>query len=382
MYKNIIAYIKSIYPDKDFIPLHEPYFDERDKELVVDTINSTFVSSVGKYVDDFENKIRDYTGANYAIATVNGTAALHMALILAGVKRDDLVITQPLSFIATCNAISYIGAIPLFIDIDKGTLGLSPEKLREFLIEKCTVENEVCILKSTGQKISACVPMHTFGHSAKIDSIAEVCKSFNIKLIEDAAESIGTSYKGKHTGTYGLLGAISFNGNKTITCGGGGVIITNEESLAKLGKHLTTQAKVPHKWEFNHDNIGYNYRLPNLNAALACSQMEKLDRVLENKRVIANLYKEYFSNTGIHFIQEPAESVSNYWLNAVLLNNRTERDAFLKETNENGVMTRPAWTLMNKLPMFLNCISGDLTNAQFIEDRLVNIPSSYNPNIK
>lgn len=376
-FNDTIKFIKETYPNKDFIPLHEPYFDERDKELVIDTINSTFVSSVGKYVDGFEEKMKDYTGAEFAIATVNGTAALHMCLILAGVKQNDLVITQPLSFIATCNAISYLGAQPLFVDIDKETLGLSPSKLSDYLQANCEVKKNKCIHKVTGQKISACVPMHTFGHPVQVDAILEICNNYCIPLVEDAAESIGSFYKGKHTGTYGLLAAFSFNGNKTITCGGGGAIITNDKEIAKLAKHLTTQAKVPHKWEFNHDHIGYNYRLPNLNAALACSQMEKLTVILESKRKTAELYKDFFNTTDVQFVSEPQNSKSNYWLNAILLKDRAERDAFLTETNNNGVMTRPAWTLMNKLPMFNTSIKGDLCNAEWLEDRLVNIPSSY-----
>lgn len=378
-FSETIKFIKDLYPGQEFIPLHEPYFDERDKELVIDTINSTFVSSVGKYVDGFEEKMKAYTGAEYAIAAVNGTAALHMCLILAGVKQNDLVITQPLSFIATCNAISYLGAQPLFIDVDKATLGLSPSKLAAYLRANGEVKDKQCFHKATGQKISACVPMHTFGHSAQIDAILEVCNEFCIPLIEDAAESIGSFYKEKHTGTYGLLGAFSFNGNKTITCGGGGAIITNNKDIAKLAKHLTTQAKVPHRWEFNHDHVGYNYRLPNLNAALACSQMEKLTVILEAKRKTAERYKQFFKDTELQFVSEPNDARSNYWLNAVLLKDRAERDAFLNETNNNGVMTRPAWTLMNKLPMFADCLMGDLSNAQWIEDRLVNIPSSYKP---
>jgi len=377
MYKNTIDFIKTLYPGKEYIPLHEPYFDNLDKEFVIDTINSTFVSSVGKYVDGFEEKIKTYTGAKFAIATVNGTAALHMSLMLGGVKSNHLVLTQPLSFIATCNAISYIGAKPVFIDVDKDTLGLSPEKLKQFLVENCDVHEGKCIYKPTRQIISACVPMHTFGHPTKIDQIISICSEYNIHVIEDAAESIGSLYNNKHTGTFGLLGAISFNGNKTITCGGGGVILTNDEKIARLAKHLTTQAKVPHKWEFNHDHIGYNYRLPNLNAALACSQLKKLDLIIENKRNTAINYKKFFEKNEFEFVIEPLNSKSNYWLNAILLENREQRDQFLKESNDNGVMTRPAWTLMNKLPMFQDCIQASLDNAQEIENRLVNLPSSF-----
>lgn len=376
MYNAIIQKIKSLFPGQDFIPLHEPRFVGNDKAYVLDAIESTYVSSVGKYVDRFEEMIRNYTGANYAVATVNGTAALHMSLILAGVKRDDLVITQPFSFIATCNAISYIGAEPLFIDISKTTLGLSAEKLESFLVSETETKNNVCCHKASGKRISACVPMHSFGHPAELNELVTICERYGIPLIEDAAESIGSFYNNRHTGTFGLLGAFSFNGNKTITCGGGGVIITNDEKLAKLGKHLTTQAKVPHKWEFNHDHIGYNYRLPNLNAALACAQMEQLDSFLENKRELSLKYKSFFRNQPVTFVEEPINSESNYWLNAILFNNRRERDEFLTQSNANGVMTRPAWELMHRLPMFKNCVRGDLSNAEDIEARLVNIPSS------
>lgn len=376
MYKEVVAKIKSLYPGQDFIPLHEPRFSDKDKEYVVDAIDSTFVSSVGKYVNRFEEMMCDYTGAKYAVAIVNGTAALHMSLLVAGVKRDDLVITQALSFIATCNAISYIGAEPAFVDIAEDTLGMCPNKLNEFLKNETEIKGGVCYHKKTGKKISACAPMHTFGHPVAIDKLADICSANGIVLVEDAAESIGSKYKNKHTGTYGLLGAFSFNGNKTITCGGGGAIITNDESIAKLAKHLTTQAKVPHRWEFNHDYIGYNYRLPNLNAALACSQMEQLGNFVANKRELALLYSNFFKPLDIKFVSEPENAESNYWLNAVLLKDREARDNFLTYTNDNGVMTRPVWTLMTKLPMFVNAICADISVSQNIEDRLVNIPSS------
>lgn len=376
MYSTIIEKIRSFFPGQDFIPLHEPRFVGNDKAYVLDAIDSTYVSSVGKYVDRFEEMIRNYTGANYAVATVNGTAALHMSLILAGVKRDDLVITQPFSFVATCNAISYIGAEPLFIDISKTTLGLSAEKLESFLVSETETTNNSCYHKASGKRISVCVPMHSFGHPVELDELVAICQRHCITLVEDAAESIGSFYNNRHTGTFGLLGAFSFNGNKTITCGGGGVIITNDEKLAKLGKHLTTQAKVPHKWEFNHDHVGYNYRLPNLNAALACAQMEQLDSFLENKRELSLKYKSFFKNQPVTFVEEPINSESNYWLNAILFNNRLERDEFLTQSNASGVMTRPAWELMHRLPMFKNCVRGNLSNAEDIEARLVNIPSS------
>lgn len=377
-YGYITGFIREYYNEpENFIALHEPRFTGNDRKYVMDAIDSTFVSSVGKYVDRFEEMIREYTGAKYAIATVNGTAALHMCLLLAGVKKDELVITQPLSFIATCNAISYIGAQPLFVDIDKQTLGLSAAKLKAFLEEKTEVRDHNCYHKETGKRIAACVPMHTFGFPAELDEIVALCDQYQVPLIEDAAESIGSTYKGKHTGTFGLLGAFSFNGNKTITCGGGGVIITNDEKLGKLGKHLTTQAKVPHAWDFVHDHIGYNYRLPNLNAALACAQMEVLDAFVENKRTLAASYQKLFAKQDdITFISEPAQTHSNYWLNCILLPNREERDAFLTYSNANKVMSRPVWTLMNKLDMFRDCICENIDNAADIENRLVNLPSS------
>ncbi|MBK0401703.1 LegC family aminotransferase [Adhaeribacter sp. BT258] len=376
MYKEIVDYIKNLYGNKDFIPLHAPVFQGNEKKYVVETIDSTFVSSVGAFVDRFEEMIRDYTGAKFAIGTMNGTAALHMALLLAGVKQNELVITQPFSFIATCNAISYIGAQPVFVDIDAKTLGLSAEKLEAFLVTEIETKNGSCFYKKTGQRIAACVPMHTFGHPADIEKLVEICNRYNVPLVEDAAESIGSTYKGRQTGTFGLLGTFSFNGNKTITSGGGGVITTNDPSLGKMAKHLTTQAKVPHRWDFVHDHIGYNYRLPNLNAALACAQMEQLDAFIQNKRETAAVYATFFREKGITFVQEPEGSLSNYWLNAVLLKNQAERDAFLTFTNDNGVMTRPAWRTMHKLPMFQNCHRGDLSVAENIEARLVNIPSS------
>jgi aminotransferase in exopolysaccharide biosynthesis len=377
MFSDTVEFIKSLFPEKDFIPLHEPRFVGNERKYVLDCIDSTFVSSVGKYVDDFEKQLANYTNAKYAIACVNGTAALHMALILAGVEQNDLVITQPLSFIATCNAISYIKASPLFIDVDLDSMGLSPTKLQDYLKEFALINAQGnCIHKITKQKISACVPMHTFGHPCRIDEIEEICNTYNIPLIEDAAESIGSSYKEKQTGTFGSMGTFSFNGNKTITCGGGGALITNDEKLAKMAKHLTTQAKVPHRWEFVHDNIGYNYRMPNLNAAFLVAQMEQLNSFLINKRELSNLYENFFKQTEIKFKLEPTHSKSNYWLSSIELKDKETRDKFLEFTNDQGVMTRPIWALMSKLKMFENCLKGDLTNSEFLEERIVNIPSS------
>ena len=316
-----------------------------------------------------------YTGAKYAIATVNGTAALHIALKLVGTDEKSEVITQPLTFIATCNAISYCNATPIFVDVDKDTMGLSPESLLTFLQTETIQKEGSCYNKTTGNKITAVVPMHTFGHPCKIDEIATICHEYNIALVEDAAESLGSYYKGQHTGTFGKVAAFSFNGNKTITTGGGGMIITDDEVLAKYAKHLTTTAKVPHPYEYIHDEIGYNYRLPNLNAALGCAQMEMLDIILNNKRSLSKAYDDFFKKENIHFVKELENSKVNYWLNGIVLKDKEQRNLFLKETNDSGVMTRPIWALMNKLAMFKKCQSTNLPNALWLEERVVNIPS-------
>lgn len=375
-HQDIINFIRNLYQTAEFIPLHEPKFIGNEKAYVTDCIDSTFVSSVGKYVDRFEQMMADYTGAKYAVATVNGTAALHIALKLVGADQGDEVITQPLSFIATCNAISYCGAKPVFVDVDRNTLGLSPDSLYSFLSANADQTSAGCINKTTGRKIAAVVPMHTFGHPCRIDEIARICEEFGIPLIEDAAESLGSYYQGRHTGTFGRLAAFSFNGNKTITTGGGGMIITNDEALAKRAKHITTTAKQPHPYEFIHDEIGYNYRLPNINAALGCAQMESLPRLLESKRSIALAYLDFFSASNISFAAEPEQAKSNYWLNALVLEDKQAREVFLKELNEAGVMSRPIWRLMNELTMFRDCQSTDLSNAKWLEERVVNIPSS------
>jgi perosamine synthetase len=376
-FDKILQEIRSHYkkPD-DLIPLHEPTFLGNERKYVLDAIDSTFVSSVGKFVTLFESMICDYTGSAHAVATVNGTSALHIALMISGVGQDDLVLTQPLSFIATCNAISYLGAQPAFIDIDQDTLGLSPEKLHLFLSEHCERRKGGCYHIATGKRIAACVPMHTYGHPVRLDRLVEICNEYSIPLIEDAAESMGSKYKNQHTGTFGLLGIFSFNGNKTITCGGGGVIITNNPELAKLAKHLTTQAKTVHPWEFNHDRVGYNYRLPNLNAALACAQIEIIDRLIVAKRALAEKYKSFFEGEDVEFVREPSNSYSNYWLNSVLFKDKDQRDAFLRYSNDRKIMTRPAWTLMTDLQMYSRCIRDDISNARMISNRLVNLPSS------
>lgn len=378
MFQDVIEYIRGLYHEKEaFIPLHEPRFIGNEREYVMETIDSTFVSSVGKYVDRFEEMMCEITGAKHAIAIVNGTNALHLSLILAGVKEDEEVLTQPLTFIATANAVSYCKAISHFVDVDKDTLGLSPSILKDYLAEIAELKDGSCYNKKTGRKISACVPMHTFGLPCRIDEIVEICNKYHIPVVEDAAESLGSYYKDKHTGTFGLLGTFSFNGNKTITSGGGGAIITNDEKLAKLAKHLSTQAKIPHKWEYKHDYVGYNFRMPNINAALACAQLEQLDYFIENKRELSDLYNSFFKDKAeINLVREIQGAKSNYWLNALLLSDKNKRDEFLAFTNDNGIMTRPIWGLMNNLEMFKNLPKGDLSNAEWLEERIVNITSS------
>lgn len=375
-HQAIIEFIRGLYKNEKFIPLHEPRFLGNEKKYVSDCIDSTFVSSVGKFVGQFESMICNFTGARYSVATVNGTAALHIALKLVGVDSGDEVITQPLSFIATCNAISYCNAKPIFVDVDLDSMGMSPKSLRTFLKLNTVQESGSCINKVTGNKIAAVVPMHTFGLPCRIEEIEEICQEFNIPMVEDAAESLGSFFNGKHTGTFGKVGALSFNGNKTITTGGGGMIITNDQNLARRAKHITTTAKMVHPYEFIHDEIAYNYRLPNINAALGCAQMESLSLQLISKRQIAYEYEKFFSALNIQFAKEIGGGHSNYWLNAITLVDRTQRNLFLRSLNDAGVMSRPIWCLMNKLQMFSNCQSTDLSNAIWLEDRVVNIPSS------
>ncbi len=379
-YKNTIDFIKSVYGNQEFTPLAVPVFNGNEKAYLNECIDTTFVSSVGMFVDRFEEEIAKYTGAKKAVVCVSGTNALHMSLMLVGVERDDEVLTQALTFIATCNALSYIGAHPVFLDVDKKTMGLSPDAIKEWLAKNAEVRNGECRNKNTGRRVKACVPMHTFGHPVRIEEIAALCKEWNIELVEDAAESIGSTYNGKHTGTFGKVGAISFNGNKTITTGGGGMMLFNDEELGKYAKHITTQAKIPHRWEFRHDHIGYNYRMPNINAALGCAQLENLDKYIASKRKVAAEYKEYFKHVDdIEFFVEPENSFSNYWLSAIVMKDKESQLNFLQQTNDNGVMTRPIWELMNRLPMFENCENDGLKNTIWFADRVVNIPSSVRP---
>ena len=376
-YNQITDFIHQLFGTEETVPLHAPLFIGNEKKYLEECIDTTFVSSVGKFVDRFEADMAAYTGAKKAVVCVSGTNALHMALMLVGVERDDEVLTQALTFIATCNAVSYIGAHPVFIDVDMETLGLSPQAVKDWLVKNAEVKNGACFNKHTGRRIKACVPMHTFGHPVKIDDLVAVCEEWHIELVEDAAESIGSLYKGRHTGTFGKVGAISFNGNKTITTGGGGMLLFQDEELGKLAKHLTTQAKVPHRWAFVHDHIGYNYRMPNINAALGCAQLENIDRYVENKRETAAIYADFFKNIpDITFFTEPENCRSNYWLNVVMLKDKAAQQEFLEYTNDYGVMTRPVWELMNRLEMFKHCETDGLENTQWLADRIVNIPSS------
>ena len=376
MYKKIVESIKRIY-QKDFVPLHEPIFIGNEKKYLNDCIDSTFVSSVGKYVDIFEENFAKYVGSEFAVATVNGTSALHIALLLSDVTSDDEVITQALTFVATANAISYTGAKPIFLDVDLDTMGLSPNSIKIFLEHNCKLENGKCINQKTKKQIKACIPMHTFGHSCKIDEIVEICNKWNISVVEDSAESLGTTYKNKHTGTFGRFGIFSFNGNKIITSGGGGVIVTDNEELAKKAKHLTTTAKIPHRWEYIHDEIGFNYRMPNINASLLVAQLENLELFISKKRELAKTYFYLFQDIeNIHFVQEPENSKSNYWLQSIILKDLENRNEFLEFTNKNGVMTRPIWQLISNLEMFQKCQTDKLTNSKYFSERVVNIPSS------
>jgi perosamine synthetase len=358
------------------IPLHRPVFSNLEKQYLSECIDSNFVSSVGARVTEFEQKIAAFTGAKYAIATMNGTAALHAAIEAAGVRRGDEVISQAVTFIATCNALSYAGATPVFVDVDLDSMGMSPSALRSFLETNGLKRDGSVWNKNTGRRISACIPMHTFGLPCRIVEISEICAEWGIALIEDAAESLGSYVDGRHTGTFGKCGTLSFNGNKVITTGGGGMIITNDENVARRLKHLTTTAKVPHAFEFVHDEVGYNYRLPNLNAALGCAQVEKLKWMLEEKYTVAMKYHKFFSGLKISTAKPSQGCTTNYWLNAIVLSNKKERDDFLAYANSKGVMVRPIWRLMSELAMFKNCQHDGLEHSRWLEERVVNVPSS------
>lgn len=379
MFDSLIRFVRDQYRTDEFIPLHAPVFRGRERELLVDTIDSTFVSSVGAYVDRFEKDIAAFTTSPRAVAVMNGTAALHIALKLADVVPGDLVVTQSLTFVATCNAIAYCSAVPLFVDVDRHTLGLSPTALEAWLSEHALIDDHGdCRTRAGHRRIRACLPMHTFGHPVEIDALIDVCKRWRLVLVEDAAESLGSFYKGRHTGNFGWIGVLSFNGNKIMTTGGGGMLLT-DEVIGKRAKHLTTTAKIPHPYEFVHDEVGYNYRMPNLNAALGCAQLEQLPAFLESKRALAARYIDFFKDSDFQAIVEPEGCRSNYWLNGVICRDVAQRDALLKSTNDAGVMTRPIWALMTRLPLYTNALRGPLDNAEWLEARVVNLPSSVLP---
>jgi len=375
MFNEIVEFIKSLYPGQNPVPLHAPVFLGNEKKYLADCIDSTFVSYLGKYVTQFEEMTAQYTGAKYAIAMVNGTTALQIALQVAGVKPGDEVITQPLTFVATANAISHCSAIPVFVDVDIDTMGLSPQNLKDFLLKNYVIKSDGTYNRLTEKRLAAIVPMHTFGFPCRIDNIVEIADSFNVPVVEDSAESLGSYYKGRHTGTFGIAGILSYNGNKTITTGGGGMIITDSEEFAKMAKHLSTTAKVSHSYDYVHDQVGYNYRMPNVNAAIGVAQMEKIDEYLLNKRSTSNTYSEYFESKKIDFTIEMKETKANYWLNVIRLKDSNDKNSFLDFANLNGVMTRPVWQLMNRLEMYKDCQASNLDNSKWLEERVVNIPS-------
>jgi len=374
--ENFISFVRDTFNSKDFIPLHAPTFVGKEKEFLNDCIESTFVSSVGKYVDLSEEMVSKIIGVNKSVAVVNGTAGLQVALKLAGVKPNDEVITQALTFVATANAIAYNYATPIFLDVDIDTMGLSPKAVEQFLEAHGEIREDGCYNKLTNKKIAACLPMHTFGFPIHLNEMIIVCEKWNIPLVEDAAESLGSLYQNKPTGSFGSLGVFSFNGNKIITSGGGGMIVSKNEELGSQAKHLTTTAKIPHPYEYNHDQLGYNFRMPNINAALLCAQLEQLDAFIEKKRLLAIEYSKFFNKSDVIFREELPNTRANYWLMCIELQNKSDRKFFLEESNAKGVMTRPIWKLMHRLPMYQNCFRDSQTNAEYLESTIVNIPSS------
>ena len=377
MYKKFVNFIRDIYETNGFIPLHAPLFDEEEKKQILNAVNSNFVSSSGEMVNEFEKSILNFTNSNFAVATINGTSALHLALKIAGANSNTEVLTQSLTFVATCNAIKYCNAEPIFIDVDKTTLGLCVKTLKNFLEEFCEMRNDgFCWNRATEKKIVACVPMHTFGFPAECYKIKNICKKFNIKLIEDSAESLGSTYFKKHTGTFGEMGVLSFNGNKIITTGTGGMILTNHSNYEILARHLSTTAKLKNSWEFDHDLIGYNYRLSNLNAALGIAQIKKLDKFIKYKRILAKKYQSWGRENGVVFLKEPLNSRSNYWLNSILTENSQEKNMLLSNLNKMNVMSRSVWKPMHMLKMYENCQKTELINTEFLYERIVNVPSS------
>ena len=374
---RLIDLVRSVYRTDDFVPLHAPTLGAIEKSWVCEAIDSSFVSTAGKFVGQFESCVANFAGCENAVSTVNGTAALHACLFHAGVSQDNLVITQSMTFVATCNAIHHLGAQPVFVDIAKKTLGMCEISLADFLDHQCVVDDGgQCIHRGTGKLVKAIVPMHTFGHPVNISAIVEVANRYELPVIEDAAESLGSWFNGQHTGTFGRYGVMSFNGNKIVTTGGGGTVLCASEQDARDLMHLTTTAKIPHAYEFFHDKPGFNYRMPNLNAAMGLAQMSRLSGFLDSKRRLAAEYMEFFKDTEFEFFIEPENTRSNYWLNAVVCSDFDAREALLKRTNAIGVMTRPVWTLMHRLPTFAGAIRVDLSNSEWAESRVVNIPSS------
>jgi perosamine synthetase len=376
----IVAQLRDVlgHPTQ-FIPLHEPRFGKNESRYVQECIESTFVSSVGKFVDRFEANLAEYTGSQYAVAVVNGTCGLQVALQLAGVQRHDEVLVPTLSFVATANAVSHCGAIPHFVDSDEETLGMDPEALGEWLKQTAEPVQGVFRNRQTGRRLRALVPMHTFGHPCGLEGLLKIAQDYRLELVEDAAESLGSYYHGQHTGTLGRLGTLSFNGNKTITTGGGGAILTQDPELARHAKHLTTTAKLPHRWDYVHDEVGFNYRMPNLNAALGCAQLEQLPDFLASKRALFLRYQQAFQDIPeVALIQEPPKCKSNYWLQTLKLSDlvANERDAILAATNDAGLMTRPVWKLLHTLPPYRDCPRAPLPVAESLEQRLINLPSS------
>ena len=373
---TLIKQIRTLYPNEHPIPLHRPVLGQREKDLLVECVDSTFVSSVGEMIVEFERRVAEFCGAGHAVAVVNGTAGLQVALRVAGVARDCEVITQALTFVGTCNAIAHAGAQPVFVDVERDTLGMSPEALRSFLEAHAERRDDGCYNRGSGRRIAGCMPMHTFGLPCRVNEIVAICDEWGIAVVEDAAEALGSWREERHCGTFGRLGVFSFNGNKIITTGGGGMIVTDDEDLARHARHLTTTAKRPHPYEYIHDEVGYNYRMPNLNAALGCAQMERLPGFLDSKCAIAERYRDFCSNHGLEFVESPAGCRTNHWLNAVILDSRAARDEFLETTNAAGIMTRPIWRLMNELPMFEDCQRDGLETSKWLEERVVNLPSS------
>jgi perosamine synthetase len=380
--EKIISFIKSLYPEMDPVLLHCPQFLGNEKKYLNECIDTKFVSYVSHFVTDLEAKIKELTGAKHAIAMVNGTEALHMAMEAAGIKAGDEIITQAITFAATSAVVIHMGAIPVFVDVDRDTMGMSPAALKRFLLNETKQVNGKCINKTSGNTITACVPMHTFGHPCKIDEIKTICDEYNIMLIEDAAESVGSFYKNKHTGTFGKVGILSFNGNKTLTTGGGGMLITDDDKIAERAKFMSTTAKQPARWGYFHTEAGFNLRMPGLNAAVGFAQMEYFKNTIDNKRETAAMYQKFFAELNIPCVKEPENSYANYWLNAILLNSKEEREEFLEYTNDNGVQTRPIWTLMYKMPPYAKFYHDEMTNSEWLENHLVNIPSSVRTVIK